>query len=152
MYARILVPVDGSDSGARGLAEAIALARATGATLHLLHVVDARLLVAEMAMVSGTEMLLSGWQAAGEKLVAEAVAQARAADVSADGSVRTDAGASVAEVIVREAGLVAADLIVMGTHGRRGLRRLAMGSDAEAVVRESGVPVLLVRAGASKAG
>jgi nucleotide-binding universal stress UspA family protein len=48
-------------------------------------------------------------------------------------------------VIVQEAQKRGAELIVMGTHGRRGLKRLAFGSDAELVVRRSGVPVLLVR-------
>ena len=48
---------------------------------------------------------------------------------------------------MRDARKQRADLIVLGTHGRRGLRRLVLGSDAEAVVRTSPVPVLLVRAG-----
>jgi hypothetical protein len=53
--------------------------------------------------------------------------------------------ATVAHVIVQQAQKLKADVIVMGTHGRRGLRRALMGSDAEAVVREAGVPVVLVR-------
>ena len=48
--------------------------------------------------------------------------------------------------IVREAKKVGADLIVLGTHGRRGVRRLVLGSDAEQVVRTASVPVLLIRA------
>jgi nucleotide-binding universal stress UspA family protein len=48
-------------------------------------------------------------------------------------------------LIVAQAAEVHADLIVMGTHGRRGLRRVALGSDAEQVVRMATVPVLLVR-------
>jgi nucleotide-binding universal stress UspA family protein len=51
----------------------------------------------------------------------------------------------VADEIVKQAKEWLADLIVMGTHGRRGLERLAMGSDAELVLRLSPVPVLLVR-------
>jgi nucleotide-binding universal stress UspA family protein len=51
-----------------------------------------------------------------------------------------------AEAILRDARKWGADLIVMGTHGRRGLRRVVLGSDAEQVVRMSKVPVLLVRA------
>ena len=47
---------------------------------------------------------------------------------------------------MREARKLRADLIVLGTHGRRGLRRLVLGSDAEQVVRTASVPVLLVRA------
>jgi nucleotide-binding universal stress UspA family protein len=54
-------------------------------------------------------------------------------------------GASAADFIVEQARQWSADLIVMGTHGRRGLLRVAMGSDAESVVRIASVPVLLVR-------
>ena len=54
----------------------------------------------------------------------------------------------VADVIVREARKWKADLIVIGTHGRRGLRRVVMGSDAEQVVRSAPAPVLLIRAAA----
>jgi len=50
-----------------------------------------------------------------------------------------------AEEIVTVAGIVAADLIVMGTHGRRGLKRLLMGSVAEQVLRQAACPVLTVR-------
>jgi nucleotide-binding universal stress UspA family protein len=55
-------------------------------------------------------------------------------------------GGRVSAVIVAEARRVQADLIVLGTHGRRGFSRALMGSDAEAVVREATVPVLLIRA------
>jgi nucleotide-binding universal stress UspA family protein len=54
-------------------------------------------------------------------------------------------GRRVADVIVREAKKWRADVIVLGTHGRSGLSRVVLGSDAELVVRESPVPVLLVR-------
>jgi nucleotide-binding universal stress UspA family protein len=54
-------------------------------------------------------------------------------------------GGRTADEIVREAKQWPADLIVLGTHGRRGLKRLAMGSDAEMVLRLAPVPVLMVR-------
>src|ERR1700685_3514197 len=54
-------------------------------------------------------------------------------------------GGLVADVIISQAKKQRADLIVLGTHGRRGVTRLVMGSDAEGVVRRSPVPVLLVR-------
>jgi nucleotide-binding universal stress UspA family protein len=57
---------------------------------------------------------------------------------------------SAAAPILREAGKLRADLIVLGTHGRRGLRRLVMGSDAEEVMRCANVPALLVRASAAR--
>jgi nucleotide-binding universal stress UspA family protein len=141
MYARILVPIDGSATAQRGLDEAIALARRLGSTLHLLNVVDARLLIAEVSVYAPPNQLLDDWRAAGEKLVDAAVEQARTQGVVADSAVQCDPGMRVCE-----AQAAGAELIIMGTHGRRGLRRLTLGSDAELVLRESPVPVLLVRA------
>ena len=75
----------------------------------------------------------------------------RAAKLAASRGVRTEtelfenATARVADVLVARARRWRADLIVMGTHGRRGVNRLVLGSDAELVVRNSPVPVLLVR-------
>ena len=62
--------------------------------------------------------------------------------VPIDGS---DPGRHVHELILEEARAANAELIVMGTHGRDGLPRVLLGSDAEFVLRESPVPVLLVR-------
>lgn len=146
MYSRILVPIDGSATAQRGLDEAIALAARLGSSLQLLNVVDARMLVGEVAIYAPPTQLLDDWREAGEKLLADATAQARAKGVAADGKVLSDPGLRVCDLILREAGDGGAGLIVMGTHGRRGLSRLTLGSDAELVLRESPVPVLLVRA------
>jgi len=151
MYPLILVPIDDSRIALRGLDEAITLARRLGSSLRLLNVVDARLLIGEVSSLISPDDLLRHGREAGERLVAEAVARARAQGVAADGVVRCDPGLRVCDLIVQEAKTSDARLIVMGTHGRRGLRRVALGSDAELVLRESPVPVLLVRdpAGAS---
>ena len=146
MYSRILVPLDGSPTSARGLEEAIALASRLGSTLHLLNVVDARLLISEMGLYAPPSQLLDDWREAGEKLVADARAKAQAKGLVADGKVLCDPGLRVCDLILREARDSGAGLIVMGTHGRRGFSRLTLGSDAELVLRESPVPVLLVRA------
>lgn len=145
MYSRILVPIDGSPTSQRGLDEALALAERLGASLQLLHVVDARLLVAELSAYAPPQQLLDDWRSSGDRLVADAVAAARKRGVPVDGVVRCDPGLRVCDLIVQEARSSGAQLIVMGTHGRRGLRRMALGSDAELVLRESPVPVLLVR-------
>jgi nucleotide-binding universal stress UspA family protein len=55
-------------------------------------------------------------------------------------------GGRAADLILEDAKKWSADLIVMGTHGRRGVRRLVLGSDAEQILRLSPVPVLMVRA------
>ena len=146
MYERILVPVDGSATARRGLDEAIGLALKLGSTLHLLHVVDARLLIAEVSVFAPPNQLLDDWRGAGEKLLADAVALARSRGVKADSALQCDPGLRVCDLILQEATQAKAGLIVMGTHGRRGLSRLTLGSDAELVLRESPVPVLLVRA------
>ena len=145
MYARILVPIDGSATAESGFVEALGLAGRLGSALHLLNVVDARLLFAEVSAYTSPQQLLDAWRAAGERLVDSAVKRARAQGLTADGVVRCDPGLRVCDVIVQEAKESGAELVVMGTHGRRGLRRVALGSDAELVLRESPVPVLLVR-------
>ena len=58
-------------------------------------------------------------------------------------------GGKAAPMIIAQAAEWGAQLIVMGTHGRRGLKRLAMGSDAEDVVRRTRIPVLLVHDGSA---
>ena len=152
MYSRILVPVDGSSTAECGLAEAIGLAARLGSSLHLLNVVDARLLFAEVSAYAPPDQLIEDWRAAGQRLVDAAIAKAKAKGVAADGVVRCDPGMRVCDVILEEARQSGAELIVMGTHGRRGLSRVALGSDAELVLREASVPVLLVRQPAAAGG
>jgi nucleotide-binding universal stress UspA family protein len=152
MYSRILVPIDGSPTSRRGFDEALALARQLGAALHLLNVVDARLLIAEVSAYTPPDKLLEDWRAAGDRLLSEAISSARSKGLSADGVVLCDPGQRVCDLILQEAKASRAELIVMGTHGRRGLRRIALGSDAELVLRESPVPVLLVRGGDAAGG
>ena len=145
MYARILVPIDGSGAAERGRVEAIALAHRLGSTLRILHVVGARMLGAAACVYAPPEQVVDDWRIAGERLVPAAVERVRARGVKAEGSVRCDPGRHVHELILEEARSANAELIVMGTHGRDGLPRLLLGSDAEFVLRESPVPVLLVR-------
>jgi nucleotide-binding universal stress UspA family protein len=148
MYSHILVPIDDSAPAQRGLTEAISLARAIGSQLHMLHVVDLRALITSGAGYAPAPQLTADWKAMGELLVAKAVEQARLQGVAADSAVTCDPTLRVCDAILEEAKRSKADLIVMGTHGRRGLTRVALGSDAELVLRESQVPVLLVRAAA----
>lgn len=150
MYERILVPIDGGATSERGLEEAIALAKRLGSTLHLLNVVDARLLIAEVSAFAPPGQLLDDWRAAGEKLLADAVVLARSRGITADSALLCDPGLRVCDLILKEAASAGVGLIVMGTHGRRGLSRLTLGSDAELVLRESPVPVLLVRAASAE--
>ena len=82
----------------------------------------------------------------GKKILAQAEQEAASAGVQCKTMLVETLGLPVAEVILGQVKATSADLIVLGTHGRRGLKRIVMGSVAEGVLRESTVPVLLVRA------
>lgn len=150
MFRRILVPIDGSPTSNRGLEEAIALAKDQRARLCLLHVVDEFVLTQS---VDGTMYLpvryvdrfLESLREGGRKLLARAEAKARRRHIEVDTMLLATRGRRAADLIVRQAKRWRADVIVLGTHGRRGLSRMLLGSDAEMIVREAPVPVLLVR-------
>jgi nucleotide-binding universal stress UspA family protein len=148
MYSRILVPIDGSAPAECGLREAMRIAAATKAQLVILNVVtEFPMLMDPVALVDYTQ-LLEVLRRAGEQLVADAAARVAEAGIECE-TVVVDASTSAAsDVIVEQAVRSGCGLIVMGTHGRRGLKRLTLGSDAELVVRQAPVPVLLVKAGA----
>jgi nucleotide-binding universal stress UspA family protein len=150
MFKRILIPIDGSPTANRGLKLALALAKEHDATLYVLHVVE------DLAVAKGfdgalyvpaqfVDNLLAGLRDAGRKVLAQAEKTAMQNGLRPKTVLVETFGESVAGAILIQARKVRADLIVLGTHGRRGLARMLMGSDAEAVVREARVPVLLVR-------
>lgn len=149
MYQRILVPVDGSPASNRGLAEAIKLAKVTGATLRLVHVVNEYVFDPVYAPVFDYGPLLESFRDAGQKILTQAQKTVQAAGVECRTEIVETIGGSVARLILEQAGQWPADLIVMGTHGRRGVGRVVLGSDAEAVLRSALVPVLLVRQSAA---
>ena len=93
------------------------------------------------ASVDVVPMLKEG----GEKVLAKAKALATKSEVKPHTLLREMLSGRATDPIVREAKKLGADLIVLGTHGRRGVRRIVLGSDAEQVVRNASVPVLLVR-------
>lgn len=149
MYQRILVPVDGSPTSTQGLGEAIKLAKLTGASLRLVHVVD------QLTFATGFEVdtgdLVGMLREAGEKILGASKARAQAAGIDASTFLCDTFGARVCDLVVDQASEWKADLIVIGSHGRRGMSRLLLGSDAEQVVRLARVPVLLVRGSAAAA-
>jgi len=150
MYQRILVPIDGSPTAERGLAEAIKLGRLTGAQLRLIHVVDEL----SFALSASQGMTLTGdvldmLREAGAEILAQGAASVRAAGLQVDTVLKDSFAGRVSDLVISEASAWPADLIVLGTHGRRGVGRLFLGSDAETIVRSAPVPVLLLRAAAS---
>ena len=145
-YKRILVPVDGSSTSNAGLREAIALAREQGAELQLVHVVDQHSLVMMgMEATVHIDEVMKDMERAGRSVLRKGEALARKAGVKASSVLLETLTGPAADPIVQQARKWRADVMVIGTHGRRGIRRLLMGSDAEQIVRTSRVPVLLVR-------
>lgn len=146
MYKRILVPIDGSDTGQRGLKEAITLAVEQKATLCLVHVTSDFPLMGEMVGAIDVSKYRDGLNQYGLGVLENAKALARSAGLQVETELLEPDGGRVADAILRAAKSTACDLIVIGTHGRRGIGRILLGSDAENVLRASPVPVLLVRA------
>lgn len=144
MYKRILAPVDGSHTSTRGLREAVQLAKAHRAKLRLLHVVDESVLTLGPEAVGGGDFI-DALIDAGKHTIRNARALAERHGVKAETTMYENLSGRVADLILDEARKWRADIIVMGTHGRRGLSHVLLGSDAETVVRSSAVPVLLVR-------
>lgn len=145
-YRRILVPVDGSPTSNAGLREAIDLAKGQGASLQLVHVVDYHYL-AMTGMEAGAyiEDLMASLTQSGRRILKRAAERAQKNGISATSVLLESPAGPAADAIVRQAKKWKADLIVIGTHGRRGVRRMLMGSDAEQVVRNAPAPVMLVR-------
>ena len=154
IYERIVVPLDGSQRAEQAIAHAEPLARATGAPLHLVRVVDTPSLThvgtvglgIEQAALSAALKRIETEQAA-----ATAYLAALRERLIARGMVTTMAVVT-GEVVPTLLGAVRPrDLLVLTTHGRTGLARWFFGSVAEAVIRRSPVPVLVVRSVAAPA-
>ena len=150
MYSRILVPIDGSQAAMAGLQEAIKLCHSPVARLRLVHVVN-EIIVASPFVVGtfdpiafSTEIVQKLREDA-RALLSHAESLVRQHDVQVECEPLEALGRPAGEEIVRHAREWPADIIVMGTHGRRGIRRIVMGSDAELALRTSPVCVLLVR-------
>jgi nucleotide-binding universal stress UspA family protein len=141
-YKRILVPVDGSETSNKALVAALNMARDNGGSLRLLHSID------ELTLVSGLEdsgYVMKVAHEYGEKTLAEALAIAKSAGIEADTRLVETPGLRLGQVVANEAKAWNADLIAVGTHGRRGIGRVLLGSGAEQVIRDAPVPVLVVR-------
>ncbi len=151
MYQHILVAVDGSDTANLALQEAIKLAKDGKSVVRIVHVVDPALVyaVVEAPYVAGYRKIL---EAVGQKVVDDGAALLGRAGIRFEAKLLglAQRGQHIYDVIEEEGRLWPADLIVAGTHGRRGIRRLLLGSVAEGLVRIADRPVLLVpRAAAS---
>lgn len=146
MFKRILVAVDGSHTSAQALQEAIVLAQENQALMRIVHVVDAANInlnadfpnlieIAEVLTNNGLEILHN----------AESVAKKSGIQVETRLLETETLTHRIPEMIAADADAWHADLIVICTHGRRGLSHLFLGSVAEGVVRVATKPVLLIR-------
>ena len=146
-YKRILVPVDGSQTARLGLEEAIRFAKDQKAALQVVHVVDEHGAVLSSGEVGAyIADLVPLLRKRGRDVLRNAERRVRREGLPCSSVLLETLLGPAADLIVRQAKKWRAQLIVLGTHGRRGMRRLVLGSDAEQIVRASPVPVLLVRA------
>lgn len=147
MYKRILVPVDGSHTSNKALVAALQMARETSARVRVLHSMD------ELAYLTGYEYTGELIRIAREyatKVVDDAMAMASSAGVEADSRLAEAPGQRLGDCVADEARGWDADLIVCGTHGRRGIGRVFLGSGAEQIIRSAPVPVLVIRGDESR--
>jgi nucleotide-binding universal stress UspA family protein len=146
MYSRVLVAVDGSAASEHALRHTIGLATSLSAMLAVVHVVDMGWLALGPELAVDIDALAKARRAAGEAILGAAREVARAAGLAAKTRL-LETGTPTQRVpaaIVDEAASWPADVLVLGTHGRRVVERLLLGSVAEGVARLSTVPVLLV--------
>ncbi len=145
MYQKVLVALDGSEPSTAALHEAFKMVAATRApVLRLVNVIDM-----SQSLLSGEGInyapIFDELGKAGRAIVGAARQEAKNVGVEAETAVIEGGVLRVADAIVSDAEKWHADVIVVGTHGRHGVGRLLLGSVAEAIARESAIPVLLVR-------
>jgi len=146
MYQSILVPIDGGPVSRKGLDLAIQTAKMSGGRLRLMHVIDETVFALTATSYSGgVGDILPLLREAGTQTLSDAKARVEAQGVHVDTVLRESMEGRVCDLVMDEAAAWPADLIVIGTHGRRGVRRALLGSDAEQILRLANVPVLLVR-------
>lgn len=148
-FRRILVGIDGSPSAARATSVAAGLARRYGAELFLLHVVPPPSYVIASSMDSyvppiSLEEYYAHARRVAERWLEEAASIAEREGIAATREVLSGSS-SVAQELARYAEEKGIDLIVVGTRGMRGFKRLLLGSVASGVASQAGCSVLVVR-------
>lgn len=138
MYNLILVPVDGSENSMRAAKHAVGLAKKFNSKLIALHAIDMRV----MKAYEGSSQVLAQLKRFGEQYLNDATGMAREVNVKVETILQEGLPA---DVIVDEAERRGVDLIVMGTRGLTGAKRVILGSTAEQVIRWAECPVLIIK-------
>jgi nucleotide-binding universal stress UspA family protein len=148
MYKRIVVAIDGSKTSDTALGEAIKLAGDSSATLLLLHVCEEMPVMwqPDAMNVVPIQDILKSISDAGAALLEKHKSQVASQGILVETKLVETVGGRTGSIISEEAQKWAADLLVVGTHGRKGFEHFLMGSVAEGVIRTASMPVLLVRA------
>jgi nucleotide-binding universal stress UspA family protein len=147
MYKKILVATDGSTLSKKAVTSAIGLAAACGAELVALKVVprypQAYFEGSIPLSVQDVGRVEKQWTDTAQAAVDAVVKSAKAKNVAAKGiTAKSDV---VSDAIIAAAKKQGADLIVMASHGRKGIKRLLLGSETQQVLTHSHVPVLVLR-------
>ena len=143
-YQNILVPVDGSETSYAAVAQAAELAKAFGGKITVVQVLALDpYIAAEYISATQTNDLIERARTSVLKALEEAAA--KFSDLGIPVEAKLLEGQVVHREIIREAETSKADLIVIGSHGRTGLKRLFLGSVAQSVLGEAHIPVLVVR-------
>jgi nucleotide-binding universal stress UspA family protein len=142
-FKRVLVPIDGSETSKKALVAALEIAREDGGQVRLVSALD------EMVYISGYEYsgnLMEAARQGAAKTLEDSLAIAQSAGVPSDTRLIEAPGRRLGESVADEARAWNADLVVVGTHGRRGIGRVLLGSGAEQIIRLATTPVLVIRA------
>ena len=143
LFPKILVPVDGSSTSNKALDYALKIAKQDHSQVRVLHAID------ELGYLSSYEYsgeLMETARKNGTQVLQNAVVAAQAMNVPTDTRLVDLPGQRLGQTVADEAATWGADLIVVGTHGRRGVGRVLLGSGAEQILRMAPVAVLSVRA------
>lgn len=146
MYSKILVAVDESETSRHALQQAIELAKQLSASVRMVHVLDMSWLPVGPEIAIDTSAMCAARRAVGERILAAARDTAKASGFEPeDVLIETENPIQhVAEAITQEGSRWGAELVVLGTHGRRGFRHFMLGSVAERVTKLSSGPILLI--------
>jgi nucleotide-binding universal stress UspA family protein len=148
MYQRILVAIDGSPTGHHAFDAALELAKQNGAELRACHVIENAAIYYNVPGYDPS-ILRDQLVAQGAQIAKDFTQEIGAAGVKGEVTVsEASALSDVATVVLDTAAEFKADLIVLGTHGRRGFKRLVLGSVAEQCLRQANLPILLIPAAA----